>query len=260
APVAAEADPAFLGVAVAESPARADRSATPSPTRPVELTVTSVHPGSPAEAAGLQAGDTLLKLDDQWLLHPVQLRRLVGGMPVDREVELTVIRDDETQTLAATLQPRPAELAARVPHEFPDPAAVRPDWPAEFEDMLRLSPLPVDADIEDFRRMHERMRQRFDRFFESPDLVAPGAGRGWPGLDGMRRQSIQVIDDGEHRLTVTTNADGRHLKAAAAGGALLFDGPIDTPEQLDAVPDAVRKKLPTTPSPAPAPRPVGRAI
>ena len=51
------------------------------------------------------------------------------------------------------------------------------------------------------------------------------------------------IHDGEHDLKISTRAGKRHLVAKDSGGKVLFDGPIDTDEQLKAVPEPIRKKV-----------------
>ncbi|UCD95109.1 MAG: PDZ domain-containing protein [Candidatus Zixiibacteriota bacterium] len=63
--------------------------------------IASVDPKSPAEAAGLQAGDIILKMDDQ----PVSARfaeelpafyKMIADHPVGSNMELTVFRNDKT--------------------------------------------------------------------------------------------------------------------------------------------------------------------
>lgn len=243
--------PAFLGVAVAESMAPAGVVDHIPVAGSVVLTVTSVHPDSPAERAGLRVGDSLLKIDDQLLLHPVQLHRLVSGMSADHQAELTIFRDGKTETLMATLSSRPAELAMAVPGRLPAAGLEFPGWPEGFEPMLRIEQWPGGAGLEDMLQMQELMQQRFDRLFQAPEFAEPGVElpEGWRDrfkmeLDGNGFQSQTVQDDGEHRLTVTTDAQGRHLKAVDEDGTVLFDGPINTADQLEAVPEEVREKLP----------------
>lgn len=252
-PATADPAPGFLGVAVAESIAPPD--ADPRTPRTV-LVVSHVQPDSPADAAGLRSGDLLLRIDGQVLLHPVQLQRLVMTQTPGQAVTLTVFRDGETQTLDATLGERPASAPA--PGINPDAALVDPlaDRPG-----LRLEAVPheLQADL-------ERMRLRMDQQFEQMRrMFQQGMDDGWPGGDMWERgrpigldldfgampghRQVTVLQDNDHRLTITGTADGRHLQATDAAGEVLYDGPIDTPEQLDAVPDAVREKIPTPDAP-----------
>ncbi len=241
----------FLGVAVAESMAPPD--AGPEVPRTV-LLISDVRPDSPADQAGLRSGDILLKIDGQHLLHPVQLQRLVSTYPAGQAVELTVIRDGDTQTLPATLGERPAAFA-NPQNDDPGLGPAPAPLPEDF-DWLAPQPMPRQLDLQE-------MQQRMDRQFEQMrQMFRQGMNDGWPGgemwergdpidldlhfdLDAVPRgQQITVLQDNDHKITLTQTADGRHLLAADAHGNVLFDGPINTPAQLDAVPQAVRQKLP----------------
>ncbi len=234
--------PAFLGVAVAESPA-----ADPQRLSPV-LVVSDVHPGSPADEAGVRPGDVLLKLDDQTLVAAVQLARLVQDREPGSKASLTVERDGDTQTLDATLAPRPQGLA-----RIDQPAAGQ-EMPQNFR-MIPVEPFgdpgalggarPVDME-QMFREMEARMqemRQRLQivpQFRMDPNQLAPG------GPEGQPEGSVSVLthSDGKLTVTLTTTAEGRRLKAVNHTGKVLFEGPIDTDEQMKAVPDDVRELLP----------------
>ncbi|MEM9916143.1 MAG: PDZ domain-containing protein [Planctomycetota bacterium] len=260
---AAEQTPAdniagFLGVAVAESLAPQD--AGPDVPRTV-LLISDVMLDSPADAAGLRSGDVLLNIDGQVMLHPVQLTRLVAMHPAGQEVELTILRDGQPQTLTATLGERPDGLAPS-PQFHPEAnlRAVPGLWDFEQNDRpmnprpLELAPLDLQGDLRD-------MQQRMDRQFEQMrQMFQQGMDEGWPGgdlwehadpiqldfnLDAMPGgQQVTVLQDQDHKLTVTQNTNGRHLQATDTQGNVLFDGPIDTPEQLQAVPEELRDKLP----------------
>ena len=67
------------------------------------LIVRSVIPKSPAAASGLQENDVLVKLDDQLLIHPQQLRTLIRNKRAGDKVELAFLRKGERQTASATL-------------------------------------------------------------------------------------------------------------------------------------------------------------
>lgn len=262
--------PAFLGVAVAEAPP-IGMDGRRSPV----LVVSRVHPGSPADQAGLKSGDTLLQLDDQKLYDPTQLQRLVMDMSTDAKTKLTIVRDGQEQTLEATLAPRPQELA------MPDrPGRGRipmgQDWPRMFDRDDAL-PQALDGDAEArIREMHRQMDEQFQQLREmlrQPDGQFPEVNlfEEWQGdmqLPPGINSSV-TTDDGEQRLTVTTNQDGQHLKAVdSKTGEVLFDGPINTEAQKRQVPQAIRDKLPTIeqmqpkaePQPEAEEKPVGRAV
>lgn len=68
------------------------------------LRVLIVVKGSPAERAGLKAGDVLEHYNDQLLIAPKQLEILVKRCPVGTEIVLGVTRDDEAFNIPVTLE------------------------------------------------------------------------------------------------------------------------------------------------------------
>jgi len=72
--------------------------------------VRSVEEGSPAEKAGIEKGDVIVRFDGEAVRSASQLARLVGETPAGRAVAIEVTRGAATQKLTATL----AEGKARV--------------------------------------------------------------------------------------------------------------------------------------------------
>lgn len=70
------------------------------------LGVEAVSPDSPAEKAGLQKSDVLMKLDDQILIHPRQLNVLVANHKEGDSVKLTYLRKGEIKDVTVTLGKR----------------------------------------------------------------------------------------------------------------------------------------------------------
>jgi serine protease Do len=82
------------------------------------MLVKSIEPGSPAAAAGLQAGDVVLKLNDENLLDPIDwVRALEAGR--GKPMQLTIVRNKHVETLTMPAVPhtqamlRPQILVAR---------------------------------------------------------------------------------------------------------------------------------------------------
>ena len=67
------------------------------------LVVDYVEPNSPAATAGVQQNDILKMLNDQILVEPNQLRKLLQTFPEGTEVTLTVLRKGQEQKLTAKL-------------------------------------------------------------------------------------------------------------------------------------------------------------
>jgi len=96
----------YLGVNIAE--VNADRARELKLKDPYGVEITRVEEGSPAEKAGLKAGDVVLEYNGQRVEGMEQFGRLVRETPAGREVKLLVSRGGVAQTIAATLGTRKA--------------------------------------------------------------------------------------------------------------------------------------------------------
>src|SRR5262245_63045775 len=67
------------------------------------LVVDYVEPNSPAATAGVQQNDILKMLNDQILIEPSQLRKLLQTFPEGTAVTLTVLRKRQEQNITANL-------------------------------------------------------------------------------------------------------------------------------------------------------------
>ncbi|NBN78443.1 Do family serine endopeptidase [Microvirga tunisiensis] len=78
--------------------------------------VSDPQAGSPADRAGVQAGDTILRVDGQAVKGPRELSRLIAGLAPDTRVNLTVWRDGAERDITVTLgRLKDAEAAAVTP-------------------------------------------------------------------------------------------------------------------------------------------------
>ncbi len=71
-------------------------------------TLAEVRSGTPAAEAGLEQGDVVTELDGESVDSADELRRLVDAKSPGDEVELTIERDGDTQTVEVTLGTRPS--------------------------------------------------------------------------------------------------------------------------------------------------------
>ncbi|HEX2255601.1 MAG TPA: PDZ domain-containing protein, partial [Afifellaceae bacterium] len=108
----------WLGVQI--QPVTADIAASLGIEGTTGALVADPQQGGPAAGAGIQAGDIIREVNGQTVESPRELARLVAAMDPGAEVEVTVWRDGEEQTIPVTLgeleeqqasvdQPQPAE-------------------------------------------------------------------------------------------------------------------------------------------------------
>jgi serine protease Do/serine protease DegQ len=69
------------------------------------VVIAGVHPGSPAEKAGLREGDVVVALNGRPLHAAAELRARLGLTPVGDEIELHVLRGKEARRVRARIAP-----------------------------------------------------------------------------------------------------------------------------------------------------------
>ncbi len=78
--------------------------------------VSDVQENSPAERAGIQQGDVIIRLDDKQILSTSQLRNEVASRPPDTGIKLTIIRNGRERTIDVKLgKLEPEDIAAVEP-------------------------------------------------------------------------------------------------------------------------------------------------
>jgi len=83
------------------------------------VAVVEVLPGTPAEAAGVRAGDLIVEIQERPVVEVRGLQRMVGGTVPGREIDLTVFREGQRRHLQARVGAMPAEMVAeRIAAEF----------------------------------------------------------------------------------------------------------------------------------------------
>jgi serine protease Do len=217
------------------------------------LVVDYVEPNSPAAAAGVVQNDILKMLNDQILIEPSQLRKLLQTFPDGTEVTLTVLRKGQEQKLTAKLAKK----------EVPQRHSVFPggnhDWHWDFDETGDLGDQMQDLkeqlkeQLGDAQRgmirgavmkAHEAARRAKDDarraadelriFFE--DNGALKASK----IDLDKAQIVFSDEKGELKLE---NVDGKKLLTAKdRQGKLLFSGPVETQEDLAKMPADVRER------------------
>src|SRR4029078_7392623 len=79
------------------------------------VTVGEVVSGSPAEQAGLQPGDVIRRFDGHDVKNFSTLRTLVAQAPLDKQVELQILRNGKPLTVKTQIKEQPVDYeSARV--------------------------------------------------------------------------------------------------------------------------------------------------
>jgi hypothetical protein len=216
------------------------------------LVVDYVEPNSPAATAGVQQNDILKMLNDQILIEPSQLRKLLQTFPEGTEVTLTVLRKGQEQKLTAKLAKK----------EVPQRRGAFPggnrDWHWDFDatgdmkeqmedlkeqlkeqigDQRGIIREAVTQAHEAARRARDDARRAADQlriFFEDDGSVKASK------IDLGKAQIVFSDDKGELKLA---NVDGKKLLTVKdPQGKLVFSGPVETKEDLDKMPADVRER------------------
>ncbi|MGI8821335.1 MAG: S1C family serine protease [Chthoniobacterales bacterium] len=235
------------------------------------LVVDYVVPDGPAAAAGVQQNDILKMLNDQILLDPDQLSKLVRSMPEGASVTLTVLRKGAETKLTAKLAKR----------EVPQRRGL---WPQDFEKHMRghdfgqlgeamkdlhvnLGDIDLNGTLGD---VGENVREEVRNAQREAQQAARAAAR--EGREtareaareareaarqirvtrqesgGMRTTQIDmnkaeiVYHDTAGELKIGNVAGRRVLTAKNPEGGTVFSGPIETKEEIDKLPAEVRQR------------------
>jgi hypothetical protein len=217
------------------------------------LVVDYVVPNGPAAAAGVQQNDILKMLNDQILIEPSQLRKLLQTFSEGTEVTLTLLRKGQEQKITARLTKK------EVPQRHSWNSDGKHQWHWDFDEVgdlgermeylkQQLQQQLGDAQRGVVRETVLKAREAARRAREdarraarevrilSQDNGALKATR----IDLGKAQVVFSDDKGEMKLETV---DGKKvLTAKDPQGKLLFSGPIETQEELDKVPAEIRQR------------------
>lgn len=186
--------------------------------RGVGLIVARVVPDSGAVDV-LEKHDLLVKFEDQLLVSSEQLGVLVQSREPGATVALTILRGGEEQVVSATLGERKARSVVFKRGNMPLPAGSkisRREIKSLFGDGDSDGQgLFIKRDGGDHATVHVMNLNRGTVVFTDDD------------------GTVKLIsDDGARRLIVLDEADNK-----------LFDGPVDTDEQREALSEAIQERL-----------------
>jgi serine protease Do len=234
-PAAMETVP-FLGVHTV--PATATLAAQLDLPKGAGLVVAHVVSDSPA-AGILQPHDILLHFDDQLLVETRQLSTLIRQRSEGEEVTLTYVRGGKKATARVKLAKREVAKTAGVFEPGAAPGAYAFGFgPGEVE-VVRPSP---DISREEVDRVLSLI-QRASPGGPPRVLIERRAGPGFRATSINTANSNLVCTDSAGSLELTIKDGIKTLVAKDPTGKQLFAGPVNTPEERDAMPPAVRERL-----------------
>ncbi len=217
------------------------------------LVVDYVEPNSPAAAAGVQQNDILKMLNDQILIEPSQLRKLLQTFSEGADVTLTILRKGQEQKVTAKLAKK------EVPQRHNLFPGGNHDWHWDFDETGDLGEQmqglkeELKEQLGDAQRgiirgavvqAHEAARRARDDARRAADelriFVQDNGAVKASRIDLGKAQIVFSDEKGELKLE---NVDGKKLLTAKdPQGKLLFSGPVETKEDLDKMPADVRER------------------
>lgn len=262
-------DSIWLGVAVSDT--TDPLSAQLGLKRGEGLVVNLVSTNSPAAAAGLQENDVLVELDGQMLVDPAQLRKLVQMHAEGDSIKIAYYRAGKRESVSA-------KLAKMPPQETLGPKS---PWPYRTRlSTVHATPEPwaetqLKADAQRVNAEEERVTAEIQRAVAEAQLAVKDALKKAQDQSGNLDQKLKIIhqklgsladggvdlsnsatvvvrnDSGSVRTLVKKDESGtyilvadptKRLTAHDPEGKLLFDGPVDSPEEQKKVPAGVWNK------------------
>jgi predicted metalloprotease with PDZ domain len=120
--------------------------------------VSEVVSDSPAEKAGLKAGDIIVKVDDERIEDTMELRETIGEHEEGDEVMVTAVRDGKERTFQATLEESPEKEHLALT-ETPE------QWPQKMKKFRLRGPsenmmdfyIQKESDEEELQALQERL-------------------------------------------------------------------------------------------------------
>ncbi len=236
------------------------------------LVVSFVASNSPAATAGLAKNDLLLRWEDQVLVHPEQLRKLVRNSKPGDEFKLTVLQGGDRREVSVTLAKAPPGFApfgsdSFLPREWRELGRDLANLPLH-EEMRHLREnlaragidretltRDIAKNVEEARKaLQQAMRTATNHLNPASDAVArmmKDLARARVNLDKQvsvsvhnTARKVQTLVQTDDTGTYTLIADPKPRITIHDGeGKLVFDGPVTTPEEIGKVPEDYRERV-----------------
>ncbi|MBM4052882.1 MAG: PDZ domain-containing protein [Planctomycetes bacterium] len=199
----------YLGVQLQEMDAETASSFDIKPSDGV--LIARVQPDTPAQKAGLQDGDIVVKIDGKPTPSTAAFMRIIASRRPDAEVNLEIIREGERMTKQATLIERTTERVN----------AGAPALPQRSEELARLGLTVEQADADMLKSMNLEQgvviasikddSPAAERGLQAGDVITKVNGRDVRDADSMR-DAVSAVPEGRPlRLTVVRDGEQRFV-------------------------------------------------
>jgi len=217
------------------------------------LVVEYVVPNSPAASAGVQQNDILKMLNDQILIEPSQLRKLLQTFSEGTDVTLTILRKGQEQKITVKLtkkeMPQRHSLMPGGNHDMHWDFDETGDVGEQMQELKeQLKEQLGDAQRGIIRgaviQAHEaakRAREDARRAAREIRILSNDNGTLKATKIDLGKAQI-VFCDGKGEMKLETVNGKKLLTAKDPQSKLLFSGPVETKEDLDKVPADVRQR------------------
>jgi membrane-associated protease RseP (regulator of RpoE activity) len=243
----------------------------------VGLVVTYVAPDSPAAKAGLKKNDLLTRFEDQSLVHPAQLKKLVRVRENGSPVKLEFFRGGKRETISVTLGKRnvepgqweQGERALRGTFKELNKQFQQMHLDDTVRDQMRVLRETLGNIKIDQREVQDDIRRGMDQarvtirdalrnITNSDTTLAPLRkvleNLAHTGVVVDDKADVVVRSSGKNTKTMVRSDESGtivlfsnpslHLTAHDKDGKLIFDGPIETIEERAKVPRDPRPSKP----------------
>jgi serine protease Do len=212
------------------------------------VVVRSLDPAGPAATAGLQHNDVITKVSGNAVGSHEQLREAVAGMKPGDEIDIDFIHKGMPKNVRVALGKASAQpgIAARElkPLErlmldgMPQDQAKRIQDAIQqnlraFEEFDRQDAVPQDL-------MGGAMRKRIEQMMQGMELQAAPQGG---GINFKSTGTIRMLNADGSGVEVMSENGGKQVRVLGKGGQVEWEGPYDTPQDKDAVPEEFRERI-----------------
>jgi serine protease Do len=176
--------------------------------------VTEPQPGSPAQKAGIKAGDVIVSVNGEAVADARNLARRIGALAPGTSVKLGIIRDGREDTLTLTLGELPRERQARIGGEE-RPGATSVEVPK-----LGLSLAPARNGGEGVVVTQVDPNGSAGDQFQAGDVILDINGKSVSSPADVRKAVADAQSDGKRSVLMRVKSNqGTHFVAVTLGNA-----------------------------------------